>query len=124
MYEGEILLLHWTSTCINLIPLCNPAEPLPPPSNATATTVDHDCTVITLQWDKPDTPSDITSNVSCTPSAKCSINCTSSPCDITGLTPNTEYTFTLNLISEMCENSMTTSTTATTMGETLCVVYS
>ena len=79
--------------------------------------------MITLQWDKPDTPSDITSAVSCTPSSTACGACTSSPCNITDLTLNTEYTFTVNLTSGMCGTSMAT-TTARTLGETLFVVYS
>ena len=124
IYKGETLLLHWTSTCINLISLCNSTEPLPPPSNTTATTVGHDCTVITLQWDKPDIPSDINSTVSCTPSSTaCGASCTSGPCNITGLELNTEYTFTVTLNSGMCGTSMAT-TTARRLGKILYVVFS
>ena len=117
MYKDKITTHHYIDKCMHPSEiLCNPAES-PPPSNTTATTPDHNCTVITLQWDIPDTPSDITSAVSCTSSSTACGACTSSPCNITDLTLNTDFNFTVTLNSGMCGTSVTT-TTARTMGET------
>ena len=78
------------------------------------------CDGITLQWTEPSEPDDITTSVSCTPPSSGCVKCTTSPCNITGLSPSTEYKFTVTLNSGGCRASMST-TTARTRGEIKCV---
>ena len=78
------------------------------------------CDNITLQWDQPSEPKNITS-VSCTPPSPGCAGCTTSPCNITGLNPSTEYEFTVTLNSVGCRTSMNTTIVRTT-GEIQCVI--
>ena len=76
------------------------------PTNLRA--VVESCDGITLQWDQPSEPNDITASVSCTPPSPGCAECTTSPCNISGLNPSTEYEFTVTLNSVMCGASMNT----------------
>ena len=87
---------------------------------ANVVTTEASCDTITLQWDQPSEPNDITTSVSCTPPSQGCTECTTSPCTITGLNTSTEYVFTVTLSSGGCRNSMNT-TSARTMGEIDCV---
>ena len=73
------------------------------------------CDTVTLQWTQPSEPDDITTSVSCTPPSPGCAECTTSPCTITGLSPSTEYVFSVTLNSGGCRASM--STTIITKGE-------
>ena len=79
---------------------------LPAPANVVAKA--KTCNTVTLEWDQPSEPNDITTSVSCTPPSPGCAECTTSPCTITGLNPNTEYEFTVTLNSVMCGTSMNT----------------
>ena len=85
-----------------------PVDPIVP-SNLSA--VAESCDSITLQWNQPSEPNDITTSVSCTPPSPGCAECTISPCTITGLNPSTEYEFTVTLNSTMCGTSMNTTVT-------------
>ena len=89
-----------------------------PPTNVAATA--ELCDNITLPWTQASYPKDITTLISCTPPSPGCAGCTTSPCTITGLSPSTEYEFTVTLNSLQCGASMNT-TTARTMGESDCV---
>ena len=90
---------------------------LPPPTNVTATI--GSCHDVTLQWTQLSEPNDLTASVSCTPPSPNCANCTTSPCNITGLTPNTEYNFTVTLNSRKCGTNSST-ITGRTEGEIEC----
>ena len=77
-------------------------------------------TRVTLQWDAPSEPN-ITTSVSCTPPSPGCAACTTSPCNITGLTQDTEYTFTVTLSDGIC-NSSTYTTSSRTKGTFECGV--
>ena len=81
------------------------------PTNLSA--VVESCDNITLQWDQPSEPNDITTSVSCTPPSPGCAECTTSPCTITGLNPSTEYEFTVTLHSGRCRASMNSKVTIT-----------
>ena len=93
---------------------------LPPPANVMAKA--ETCNAVTLQWDQPSEPNNITTSVSCTPPSSGCAECTTSPCYITGLNPSTEYEFTvtLKIDSVVCGTSMNTTGTRT-RGEIKCV---
>ena len=91
---------------------------LPAPTNIVATV--ESCDTVTLQWDQPSEPADITALVRCTPPSPGCAECTTSPCTIIGLNASTEYVFTVTLNSGGCRAIMNT-TTARTMGEIKCV---
>ena len=78
------------------------------------------CNTVILQWTQPSRPYDSTTSVSCTPSPGCA-ECTTSPCNITGLNPSTEYVFAVTLNSVMCGTSMNTAGIGT-RGEIKCVI--
>ena len=85
------------------------------PTNVAATV--SSCDTISLWWDQPSEPNDITTSVSCTPQLKSCAECTTSPCTITGLNLSTEYEFTVTLNSGTCGTNMST-TGVRTKGET------
>ena len=87
------------------------------PTGVVATT--HSCDTVTLQWTQPSEPNDITTSVSCTPHSPGCAGCTTSPCNITGLNPSTEYEFTVTLNSVMCGTNMSR-TGVRTKGEVKC----
>ena len=89
------------------------------PTNVVVTV--RSCDIVTLQWTQPSEPNDITTSVSCTPPSPGCAECITSPCTITGLTPSSDYVFTVTLNSGGCRAS-TNSTTARTKGEIKCVV--
>ena len=66
------------------------------------------CDTVTLQWTQSSKPNDITTSVSCTPPSPGCAECTTSPCNITGLNPSNEYVFTVTLNSGKCGTSMKT----------------
>ena len=66
------------------------------------------CNTVTLQWNQPRLPYDITTSVSCTPPSPGCAGCTTSPCTVTGLNPSAKYVFTVTLNSVMCGTSMNT----------------
>ena len=94
-----------------------PSVDLRAPSNVVATV--KSCDTVTLQWDQPSEPNDITTSVSCTPSSPGCAECTTSPCTITGLNPSTEYVFTVTLNSVMCGTN-SSQTGVRTKGEIKC----
>ena len=73
---------------------------MPPPTGVTAAV--GSCHDVTLRWTQPSEPNDITTSVNCTPPSSGCAACTSSPCNITDLTPNTDYNFTVTLNSQKC----------------------
>ena len=73
---------------------------MPPPTNVTAAV--GSCHDVTLKWDQLRGPNDITTLVSCTPPSSGCAECTTSPCNITGLNASTEYIFTVTLKSGKC----------------------
>ena len=79
---------------------------MPPPTGVTATV--GSCHDVTLQWDAPSQPADITTSVSCTPPSPGCAECTTSPCNITGLNASTEYNFTVTLNSGKCGTNSST----------------
>ena len=88
------------------------------PTNVTATVESCD---VTLQWDQPSEPADITTSVSCTPPSPGCAECENSPCTITGLSQNTEYNFTVTLDSSVCATSRSTMR-ALKIGEIPCTI--
>ena len=88
------------------------------PANVVAKT--ETCSAVTLQWNQPRVPDDIIISVNCTPPSPGCAECTTSPCNITGLNPSTKYEFTVSLNSTMCGTSMNT-TRIGTRGEIKCV---
>ena len=89
------------------------------PTNVAATV--RSCDNITLQWDQPSEPNDITASVSCTPPSPGCAGCTTSPCTITGLDPSAEYEFTVTLNSGTCGNNISR-TGVRTKGEIKCTL--
>ena len=81
------------------------------PTNMSAAV--ESCDTVTLQWIQPSEPNDITTSVSCTPSSPGCAECTTSPCNISGLTPSTEYEFTVTLNSGLCGTNVGTTGTMT-----------
>ena len=77
------------------------------------------CDTVTLKWDQPSEPADISTSVSCTPLSPGCAECTTSPCTITGLTPSNEYVFTVKLDSSVCGTS-SNKTEAFQIGEISC----
>ena len=88
------------------------------PTNVTATVESCD---VTLQWDQPREPNDITASVSCTPPSPGCAECTTSPCTITGLSQSAEYEFTVTLDSSVCATSRSTMR-ALKIGEIPCAI--
>ena len=87
------------------------------PANVVATV--ESCDTVTLRWDQPSEPNDITTSVSCTPPSSGCAECTTSPCTITGLNPSTEYVFAVTLNSGRCGTNMS-QTRVRTKGEIKC----
>ena len=85
------------------------------PTNTVAKAVS--CNTVTLQWNQPSEPNDITTSVSCTPHSPGCAGCTTSPCTITDLNPSTEYVFTVTLNSGGCRASTNTTVTVETACE-------
>ena len=92
--------------CIIIILYILPVDPLLLPSPTNVAYVES-CHTLTLQWDQPSEPNNITTSVSCTPPSPGCAECTTSPCNITGLNPSTEYEFTVTLRSGPCRVSTT-----------------
>ena len=98
---------------------CIPSAGLDAPNNVVAEMVS--CDTVVLVWTQPDEPEDITTSVSCTPPSPGCAECTTSPCNITGLNPSTEYIFTVTLSSSLCGTSMN-KTEAFQIGEIQCAI--
>ena len=110
-------LIYCKECCILfIVPLPVASLPLPSPTRLSVFAMLDLCDTLTLQWTQPDEPAGITTSVSCTPSSPGCAECITSPCNITGLNPSTEYEFTVTLNSGACRASMYT-TTARTRGE-------
>ena len=76
------------------------------PTNVVATV--QSCDTVTLQWDQPSESNNTTTSVNCTPPSPGCVECTTSPCTITGLNASTGYVFTVTLNSGGCRASMNT----------------
>ena len=113
------MFVHIPPVSISFITIILPIA-LPPPTNVTATV--GSCHNVTLQWTQPSEPNDLTASVSCTPPSPACTACTTSPCIITGLTPNTEYNFTVTLNSGKCGTNSST-ITGRTEGEIECGIH-
>ena len=92
--------------------------PLPPPTNVAATA--QSCYTVTLQWNQPSEPNDIIASVRCTPPSPGCDKCTTSPCNITGLNPSTEYEFYVTLNSGQCRTNMSSDKATTSEYDQLC----
>ena len=130
----SVLCIHFTVTCIvpklTLLQLichsnkCIAAYStlsvgLGAPTSVVAEMVS--CDTVGLVWTQPDEPNDIIPSVSCTPPSPGCAECTTSPCNITGLNPTTEYTFTVTLNSSVCGTSRN-KTEAFQIGEIPCAI--
>ena len=89
------------------------------PANVVATV--ESCNTVTLRWDQPSGTENITTSVSCTPPSPNCAECTTSPCNITGLNPSTEYEFTVTFNSSVCGTS-SNKTEAFLIGEIPCAI--